>query len=144
MALTPCAPCNCIAGNIPNDKFKQDVEIILCAIASSVTPPPVDTDLTNIPAVSIAAASTTVGFSTTGFTSAGGYLRQLGVQNNTNQDIQLSYDGGTTAGPIVPLGTFRQIDFVTNGGVMPMATLFMKYLNGAQPTLGQVVIDGFY
>lgn len=143
MALTPCDACSCIPGNEQLYTWQQKVRQTLCDIASGVVPP-VDTDLTNIPAVSIAAASTTVGFTTTGFTSAGGYLRQLGIQNNTNQDIQLSYDGGVTAGPIVPLGQFRQIDFAANGGVMPMATLFMKYLNGAQPTLGAVVIDGFY
>lgn len=32
MALTPCEPCECIPANIPNDKFKQDVLVILCAI----------------------------------------------------------------------------------------------------------------
>lgn len=32
MVLTPCAPCECISANIPNDKFKQDVLTILCAI----------------------------------------------------------------------------------------------------------------
>lgn len=36
MALTPCSPCDCISGVIPNDKFKQDVEIILCSIMTSL------------------------------------------------------------------------------------------------------------
>lgn len=36
MALTPCDPCSCIPGNISVDKFKQDVEIILCNILAAV------------------------------------------------------------------------------------------------------------
>lgn len=32
MALTPCAPCDCIPANISNEVFKQDVIILLCAI----------------------------------------------------------------------------------------------------------------
>jgi len=35
MTLTPCEPCNCIPGYIDNVKFKQDVEIILCAILAA-------------------------------------------------------------------------------------------------------------
>lgn len=143
MALTPCAPCSCIAGNIPNDKFKQDVEIILCNIAAGLAPV-ADVDLNNVPAASVGFASIGAVYGTSGFTPTGGYLRSLGVQNSTDQDIQLSYDGGVTAGPIVPSGTFRQVDFAVNGGVMPVGTIFVKYLNGVAPTQGQVVIDGFY
>lgn len=36
MALTPCAPCNCIPGVIGVEKFKQDVEIILCNILTAI------------------------------------------------------------------------------------------------------------
>lgn len=39
MVLTPCAPCDCIPANIPNDTFKQDVITLLCAIYNTeVTP----------------------------------------------------------------------------------------------------------
>lgn len=36
MPPTPCEPCNCIPGNISNDKFKQDIEVILCNIVAAL------------------------------------------------------------------------------------------------------------
>ncbi len=36
MSLTPCAPCECIQGIIQNEKFKQDIEIILCDILAAI------------------------------------------------------------------------------------------------------------
>lgn len=144
MALTPCAACGCIPGNELIQTWQQNIRITLCEILSAAGGGPNPSEVNNIPAVSVPFGDTTVGYSTTGFTSPTGTINSLGIQNNTNQDMQLSYDGGVTNGPIVPGGQFRQIDFRANGGTMPMATLFMKYLNGAQPTIGQVVIDGFY
>jgi len=39
MTLLPCSPCGCIPGNISNEKFKQDVEILLCNNVGSLSIP---------------------------------------------------------------------------------------------------------
>lgn len=36
MALVPCSPCACVDSNIPNDVFKQNTIITLCAILTAV------------------------------------------------------------------------------------------------------------
>lgn len=42
--IAACDPCGCIPGNISNDKFKQDVEAILCKIVTNTSSgiPPAD------------------------------------------------------------------------------------------------------
>jgi len=40
MAITPCEPCDCVSPNIPNDLFKQQVLIVLCAILDALQNPP--------------------------------------------------------------------------------------------------------
>jgi len=38
--IDPCNPCSCIGGNIGDDKFKQDVLVILCDIVTALTVSP--------------------------------------------------------------------------------------------------------
>jgi hypothetical protein len=142
MALTACEPCNCIPGNEGQQTYRQNIRKTLCDILSALGGGSTPAAVTNIPAVALAFGSIGAAFATTGFVVSGD-LREIGVLNQTNQDVQLSYDGGVTAGPIIPAGAFRDINFVSNGGVMAATTIFIKYLNGTPPTIGSVFIDGF-
>lgn len=36
MALEPCEVCNCVPGEIPNDTFKQNVIVVLCALLTAI------------------------------------------------------------------------------------------------------------
>lgn len=136
MTLTPCAPCDCIGGNISDQKFKQDLEIILCGLIAS------NNGLTNVPAVTMAFGSISGTYATSAFTPAES-LRQLAVYNSTDKAVQLSYDAGATNGPVIPAGASRVFDFAADGGLMDVNTVFVKSIGGS-PGSGSVILDGFY
>lgn len=136
-AITECC-------GVPSESLSRlYILILLCSINNNTggggTPVPV----VNLPAKSIPFGSVTVGYTALSFLDVNGEAREIGVQNNTNQDVELSYDGAA-AGPIIPAGQFRLFDYAANGRVLEATDIYMKYLNGVAPTLGQVVIDGYY
>jgi hypothetical protein len=142
MALTPCNPCGCIPGNELLQTYHQNVRITLCEILAASGGGGAASVANNIPALEVLFGTITNAFVATTFLAADGVARSMAVFNNTNAVIQLSYDG-VAAGPIIPPGVFRQIDFAANGRVLTAADVFIKYV-GAAPTLGSVIFDGFY
>jgi hypothetical protein len=142
MALTPCAPCNCIPGNEVTQTYHQKIRQTLCEILAASGGGGAASAVNNIPAVEVLFGAITNAYVATTFLAADAEAREIAIFNNTNAVIQLSYDG-VAAGPIIPPGVFRQIDFAANGRVLYAADIFIKYV-GAAPTLGSVVFDGFY
>src|SRR6266853_2213479 len=98
MAITPCDPCDCIGGNISDAKFKQDIEILLCAIRAGITTgTPTGSEATYI-AGSVAGASG--GVPTTGvkLITNTGNAKILSILNTLNVPVLISTNGGTTYG----------------------------------------------
>lgn len=148
MTIDRCDLCNdpCVKWNIGNNSMEEIwrtlVAQALCAIASASGGGGAGSVANNIPAVEVAFGAITAAYVATTFLAADGVARSMAVFNNTNAVIQLSY-GGVDAGPIIPPGLFRQIDFAANGRVLTTTDVFIKYV-GAAPTLGSVTLDGFY
>lgn len=97
----------------------------------------------NIPAIEVAAASLTNAYVALNFLDAEGKARFIHILNNTNQDIQISYDG-TTDGPIAIVGETRDLNYAAGLGILEATDIWIKYLNGVAPTLGEVLMDGYY
>ncbi len=142
MALTPCQPCNCVPGNESTLTWQQNVRVTLCNLLAASGGGGAASAAINIPAVDIAFGAITNAYVATTFLAAAGEAKSVAVYNNTDADIQLSYDG-VEGGPIVPQGTFRQIDFSANGRTLVAVDIYIKYLTSA-PTSGSVIFDGFY
>lgn len=141
MALTPCQPCSCIDGNIPNDKFKQDIEVILCAIlaAAGGTPAPFTNNWNYfeqaVPA-SVPAAFTVALAVTDGY-------KWIRVLNDLNAAIELSFDGGTLRQFKINAGENLDIPLFANR-LAPLS-VFYRYATGEPaPTLGKIEIIGGY
>lgn len=147
-APTPTEICTLINNScqcVPSESLSRlYMLILLCSINTNTgggggTPTPI----VNLPAKSIAFGTLTNAYATTSFLDSSAIARELGVTNNTNQDVQISYDG-TTNGPIIPAGQFRPFEYGADGRVLSATDIWIKYLNGVAPTLGAVLLDGFY
>lgn len=91
MALTACAPCDCISSNIPNDKFKQDIETILCDLLTA------QTSLgTQAQFVTHTIAGATAGIPTTGvkLVTNSNASKQVTVNSTLDVATLVSLDGG--------------------------------------------------
>jgi len=103
MPLTPCEPCNCVPGVIPNDTFKQDVEVILCNILTvliegggsiTLNPPLNKTTTAYANSLSIKAAAGTL------------YLL-TGYNSGPDQFIQIHDSAGLPANGAIPKVSFK-------------------------------------
>jgi len=142
MAIDQCKACQpCITQlALGNQSFKQQVLLALCALVSGeVTFPAAE----QIPSLSMGFGSITAAYVDTTFLGVDGDAIYVRVANTTNRDIQLSFDGGITEGPIVPLGTVREFNFREMGISLSGVELDIKYINGVAPTTGAVLFDGF-
>lgn len=142
MALEPCVPCNCIPGNISNDKFKQDVELILCAILEafdgggiSVTIAPVNP----VPRFSAAFGTITDTPQNSGLFGSGSKFGYLHITNTTDATIIISSDS-STEWFVIPSGGERDIQIPVQlsgdlGGIY-------YHASPALPTIGTLYIEG--
>ncbi len=135
MALDECAPCNCIPVNIPNDKFKRDVELLLCELIAATTgggaTPFAFQTLVNVPFGSITAS-----YVSTGFFAGKTESNFLRITNNTDTtvDVRVGLAGGT-----IQLLSNSSQDF--NNEIFTVDTLYLKY-DSAPATLGSVQFEG--
>jgi hypothetical protein len=114
MALTPCTPCGCIPGNIGNDKFKQDVEVLLCAILTAVGGPDEGLIAARFFFGSVAAAGINTSTFTTLVTNTGNERAvAIDVFNRTDRDMYISFNG-TDNQEFVPTGVGKLIQFRDN------------------------------
>lgn len=140
MAITPCAPCSCIPGNIPNDKFKQDVEILLCAIAAAVSPDsPTNHEIVPFTGASIdAAAFTSAAYLSVVTTTKVSFLE---VNNQTSRALEISFDGSTIY-KYAPSGEITTIYF--EPVPLVVTAVYLRGLGGTNPTEGQAFVSGYY
>jgi hypothetical protein len=75
-------------------------------------------------------------------------IRILKVNNTTDADVYISFDG-TTNNDVIVAGSGMVVDLTANKGIesgiyLPIGTIFyLKYVSGA-PTLGNVYISAYY
>jgi len=100
------------------------------------------TPVINLQSVKIAFGAITNAYVAVGFLDVEELAKFVYVVNDTNSDIQLSYDGSTD-GPIVEANNFRSLDFAANNGILEAVDIYVKYL-GAAPSVGSIAFDGFY
>ena len=100
------------------------------------------TPVINIPALSIEFGDLANAYTALTFLDAQGKAKVINVDNNTNADVQLSYDG-LEDGPIVEANSFRQLEFGANAGLLVSTDIYAKYLGDA-PSTGSLNLDGFY
>lgn len=140
MALDDCNPCGCIPPNIPNDKFKHDVELILCSILDALTGGGVASSITPIADKTIAFGTVTNAYAVTGFVDANKQISNVTVDNNTDGDMSISYNGSTEWFNVAA-GSSRTVDFGLRR-LTVTTDLYIKYT--VAPSLGSVVISGWY
>lgn len=103
----------------------------------------VPAEVTNLPAVIIPFGALTNAYVATNFLDVEGKARSITILNNTNQDVQISYDG-VTDGPIIAISEYRQLNYASNGAILYATDIYIKYLNAVAPTIGEVNMDGYY
>lgn len=102
----------------------------------------VATPIVNLDALSINYTTLTNSYVAMGFLDVEGRAKQITIDNNTNADIQISYNG-IADGPIIEANTFRELNFAANNGFLSATDVYIKYLTAA-PTVGVVTVDGYY
>ena len=140
MAINKCDPCeakNCV-GFIEDEMFKKWMVQLFCDLIAAIEVAPVSGGV-NLDADSVAVpfGSVTPGASAVGLTLA--FLVSIGIVNNTNTQVQITYSGGKL-GPVLDPGVTRVVDFGANGGHIATSDIFLNYV-ATPPTLGSVLID---
>lgn len=143
MALTPCAPCNCIPGNIPDDVFKQNTLIVLCEILDVLGGGGTTLGATVLPQLAVGFAALPATFTVVDFLDAQLKVRKFCVNNGTDADIEISLNGGTSVNYRVRANSNECFDF---DGLTFTATqdFFIRYASGFTPTIGTAYFNGSY
>lgn len=138
MVFTPCNPCaNCIQSNIPNDKFKQDVEFILCQILAATSGETSPLAVFN-PQISIAAVDLNAAYTNTG--AVNGY-KGLYIINTTDSDLEFQF-GSSTIGNIdftVQSNANKEFIFAP---AKSLGSLYVRWKGGAA-NIGSLIIEGW-
>lgn len=139
MTLTPCVPCNCIGGNIDNNKFKQDVEIILCAILAAL-PGPGGAAPVQLPDVTKAFSFFTNAYQALGFVDSAKEVSYVTITNDSDGVYAVSFNNSTEQYRILA----NSYKIITFDGANLDATndMYMKYVTA--PTIGNVIVEGYY
>lgn len=131
MALTPCVPCDCISANIPNDKFKQDIETILCGILGG-------TGGSQATFVTGSVAGAAGGVPTTGvklIENTGNMGKQISINNTTDRALLISLDDGVTYGYPVAATTGSLVIDLGGSGLYTAKDIYAKAV-GSNTTSG--------
>ncbi len=100
------------------------------------------TPVINIDAITVDFGDVASTYTAIGFLDVEGKAKQITINNRTNEDVQLSYDG-IADGPKIDAGAFKVLSFGANTGILETTDVYMKYISDA-PTVGGVDFDGFY
>lgn len=111
------------------------LEDILEAVSSGGSPAVL------LPQVVFEAAAIPAVYTATGFLDGTSSLRQLYVNNSTDADVDLSFNGGTDTHYTVFANTIREIDF-ENLTLTSSGDMFFRTVDTA--SIGQVVFEGSY
>lgn len=144
MAITPCVPCNCIPGTIGNDKFKSDVENILCSILAAVSSGSVDQDvnLVGINGVAPSAGNGTTNAGTLRVTISSDSTGTLAVTQSGSWTVAATQSGTWNINNIS--GTISLPTGAATAANQATAITSLQLLDDVVATIGSAVLTKAY
>lgn len=136
MPLSSCTPCTCISPLIGNDKFKQDIEIILCDILTVLDAQgkaAIPRELVQIAYTSVAASFTQV---LTGYTCT-----WYKIINRTTSDLIFSING-LSSHFLVEANSEETYGDVLLGALVGATGLWYKSATPQLPDSGYFIVQG--
>ena len=149
MAIDVCDVCNdtclrtIIGSSNMQEVWRRAIVEILCGISGQILTPP---QVSSLPQVQVTAAtlqSSYTAFTSPSFVGADVNLNHLWVTNNTDADVEISLDGGSTVAFTVLANTAREFDL--GNYITAAATSFkIKRATGQTAGTGVLYLEGTY